>query len=417
MRKLVITSITCVVLLFCAVSAQAASGIANARAMGMAGAHTSMARGYVSPLFNPANLGLPGGGYNGVHLAGVGVSVSNNAFSLDDYNSYTGATLTEADKQKLLNKIPSEGLLLSADAEAMALAASLGNFAVSVTGHGAIEANLGRDAMELILNGNIIGDTIVLDGMYAEGLGYASLNLSYGTELYKAGNRTLATGATVRYIKGLGYEKVTEINGEAVTLGTGFSGLGEIAIQTATGGSGYALDLGAALQLDKNYTVGITFFNFLSHLSWNKDTEEHRYSFSFDTLTVTDFDDEELITSSDTTIELGNFSSNVPSFIKAGIAKTSGKFKWAVDWEQGFSRSAGTTGKPRISAGAETRLLSFFPVRGGFAVGGKQGTTFAGGFGFDAAMFYLDIGAASYNAIAGTSGKGLNLAVNTGIRF
>lgn len=397
--------------------AATAGGLASARAIGMAGAYTSLARGYDCTKFNPANLGFSSHRQNGMEIIGMGVSLSNNSFSLNDYNSYTGATLSESDKQKLLDKIPAEGLKLAADAEATTLAFGMGSFVVSLSGLGAADINMGRAPMELLLNGNTLADTVDLSNMYGEGFGLASLNFSYGRLLYKMGDRQLAVGGTFRYLRGFGYEEVTELNGEAVTLATGFEGEGSLVARTATGGHGFAVDLGAALKINRDYTAGITLNNFLSAVKWNRDTKEHRYEFAFDTLTAANMSNDSIITSSDKTIAINSFTSHLPSSIKAGLARTTGKLIWALDWEQGFRRAVGTSTTPRVSAGGEYRLFRFLPVRLGLAVGGRQGTTYAGGLGLDFASFNLDLAAANYRAIVGSSGKGLNFAVNSGVRF
>ncbi|MEZ5359130.1 MAG: DUF5723 family protein [Candidatus Zixiibacteriota bacterium] len=394
-----------------------ATGLSNARAVGMAGAYSSMARGSECALFNPANLALSSGRSNGIQLIGAGVAISNNSFSLDDYNNYTGATLDDQDKEDLLNKIPIEGLKVSADADVSALAFGAGNLAFSITGMAAAEVNISREVAELLLDGNTIADTIRLDGTYGEGYGIGSANVSYGMRLYNMGDRELAVGATVRYLRGFGYEEITHLNGEAVTLSTGFEGVGSVVSRTSTGGTGYALDLGGSLQLSKSYTVGVTVHNFMSNITWSEQTEEHRYSFEFDTLNVGNMDNDDIITSTDTTVAIENFETSLPSKIRVGLAKTTGSLLWAFDWEQGFKKAAGSSSNPRVSAGAEYRLLSFFPLRAGFGLGGKRGTTYSGGFGIDMSLVYLDFAVANFNAISGSSGKGLNFGFNAGIRF
>jgi len=399
------------------VPSAAATGLTNARAMGMAGAYMSLAKGYQCPSYNPANLGFASQHMNGFQLFGVGVSVSNNSFSLNDYNSYTGATLDEADKTELLDKIPSDGLKLSADAEVGALSIGMGNMALSFSGIGAVEVNMSRDVAELLLKGNTLADTISLDGTYAEGYGLASANLSYGHDIYKNVDRELSVGTTVRYLHGFGYEEVTELNGHAVTLATGFNGAGSMISRTALGGAGYAVDLGAALKLSKSYTIGATWSNFMSRISWSKDTKEHRYSFSFDTLTAANMGKDSIITKHDTTVDIAAFTTHLPSLLRLGLAKTTGRLQWAVDWEQGFKTGAATSSRPRISTGAELRFIPCIPLRVGYALGGKQGTTYAAGTGLDFKFFYIDLAAANYNAISGSAGKGLNVAVASGFRF
>ncbi len=187
--------------------------------------------------------------------------------------------------------------------------------------------------------------------------------------------------------------------------------------RTATGGSGYAVDFGATLQLNKDYTVGVTLFNFFSSMTWDKNTEEHLYEFAFDTMTIINMGDDDIINSSDSTYDVEAFTSELPSTLHAGIAKVTGSFKYAFDWEQGFRDGAGVSTSPRISGGAELRLIGFLPLRAGFGVGGKQGTTYSAGFGLDLSLINIDIAAANYNAISSSAGKGLNLAVGIGLRL
>jgi hypothetical protein len=202
-----------------------------------------------------------------------------------------------------------------------------------------------------------------------------------------------------------------------VTLATGFEGAGNIVTRTASGGTGFSVDLGATVQLNKKYTVGAAIYNFASALRWNKDTEEPHYQFAFDTLTVVNMDNDSLITTVDTVIAIDPFTTDLPSSIRVGMAKTRGQLLWAVDWEQGFKLAAGSSPTPRVSTGLEYRLLGFLPLRAGFGVGGKQGTTYAGGIGLNFSPVDLDVGVANYNAVMGSSGKGLNIAITGGIHF
>lgn len=407
------------VILFVLVTASAAraSGLANARAIGMAGAYTSLAKGYYCPGFNPANLGLASYQMRGLQLFGAGFSIKNNSFSLDDYNTYTGARLNEQEKQELLSKIPSEGLLVSADGELAVLGFGAGQFAVTLSALGAAEVNLGRTAVELLLNGNSFADTIDLSGVYGQGYALGAINFSYGHRLYKDADRQLAAGGTIRYLKGFGYEEITEADGRVVTLESGFDGIGNLVARTASGGAGFAVDLGTTLQINRNYTVGVTIFNFLSAVSWNKNTEGHHFTFTFDSLTASGLSEDSLIVTTDTTFPVGAFTTHLPSTIKAGLAKTAGRLLWAIDWEQGFKTTAGSSSTPRLSAGGEYRLFHFLPLRAGFGMGGKQGATYACGLGLDLTLVHLDLALANFNAISGPSGKGLNFAVNTGMRF
>ena len=92
----------------------AGTGMTSGRSAAMGGAYLSLADGAEAARFNPANLGLVGYQVNTIEILGLGASIGNNSFSLNDYNTDTGAYLTNADKEYILNKIPDDGLTASA---------------------------------------------------------------------------------------------------------------------------------------------------------------------------------------------------------------------------------------------------------------------------------------------------------------
>lgn len=388
----------------------------SARSSAMGGAFTGLAEGVDAAKYNPANLGLDGYRQNGLELASFGASITNNSFTLDDYNTYTGATLSTADKQDIMGKIPTEGLSINADVEVSAMSLALGRFVLSFNGVGSVDINLNRDIIDLILNGNVFADTIDLSGSYSDGLSYGAASLSYGTPIYSNGTRQLAVGATFSYIKGLGVEELVKMEGLAATYVTGFQGQGSAVIRTASGGSGYGLDLGAAFKLNDTYTAGLRFENLLGSINWDQQTEEHGYTFEFDTATIDDFDDD-IMTSNDYSIDVAGFSTRLPASMNVGFAKHGGKFLWAIDWTQGFSSAPGTSTKPRMAVGLEYRLLNFIPVRTGFSTGGGRNTTFSFGSGLKFIGFYMDMAVLTGSSFSVYSAKGLNLAFSTGIQF
>ena len=397
-------------------SSVTASPASSARSVAMGRAQVGLAEGIDAARFNPANLGFVDYRRTGVEVVGFGANISNNSFTLDDYNHYTGAFLTESDKTDILNKIPQEGLTFSGEADLSAMSISLGSFALSVEGYGAAEVNLNRDVIDLLLNGNTIGDSIVFTGSYSEAVGYASVGLSYGRPLYSMGTREISIGATVKYLHGFGVEEILEMEGLATTLATGFEGEGRMIARTASGGSGYAVDLGGAFKIDDSYTAGISIRNFVSNLSWSESPEEHGYIFSFDTVTVDNMN-EDFVVSDDYTRAIESFSTTLPSVMTVGLAQHRGRIMWAVDWEQGFRHGPGASSKPRLAAGLEYVPLPFFPLRTGFSTGGNRTTSFSIGAGIDVTAFYMDFAVVTGSSLSPGSTKGANLALTSGIRF
>ncbi|MEE8405089.1 MAG: DUF5723 family protein, partial [candidate division Zixibacteria bacterium] len=263
-----------------------AGELTSARSVAMGGALTALADGVDAAKFNPANLGLSGYQITSLELISAGINISNNSFTLSDYNNYSGATLSTADKNDIMNKIPKEGLNLRAASEATAMSLSLGKFVFSTSAVAAADINLNRDILELVFFGNTFSDSITVDGSYSDGLVYVQAGLSYGHRIYKAGQREFSIGTTVKYIRGYVVQEMVELSGTAVTLMTGLEGQGRMVARTASGGKGYGLDIGAALKLNQHYTIGLRIENALSKISWNKNAEEHIYDFNLDTLTL-----------------------------------------------------------------------------------------------------------------------------------
>ena len=392
------------------------SNHSTARSVAMGGAYTALARGTDAGKFNPANLGLTDYRQNGIELVGIGVNVSNNAFDLSDYNKYTGALLTDSDKQDILDKIPTDGLKLDVDAQAEALSIATGPYALNISGVGVADINLSKDLFDLAFNGNTFADTIDVTGSYSDVYAYASAGLSYGMAIYGSGTRQLAVGGTFRYIRGIAVEQVVELQGMAATYATGFAGDGRMIVQTATGGRGYALDVGAALQLNSTYTLGARIENLLGSITWDNEPEEHGYIFSFDTMTVDNMD-EDYVVSDDYTKSIGSFTTRLPASLTVGFAKTSGNLLWAVDWRQGLHRKPGQSTTPQISLGLEYYPISFLPLRGGFTAGGNENTSFSFGSGFDFGLYYLDYAIVTGSSFSGYSSRGLNVAISTGFHF
>ncbi len=393
-----------------------AAGQSSARSMAMSEASTGLASDIDAARYNPANLGLDGYRQNGLELVGIGVDIANNAFTLDDYNKYTGSFLTEADKDYLLSHVPRAGLTVVADVEATALAAALGSFVFTTSAVGLADVNLSRDVLDLILNGNSLADTIGLTGSYVDAVAYVASGLSYGVPIYTVGTRQLAVGGTLKLIRGLGVEKLVELNGMVSTLESGLAGNGSLIARTATGGWGYACDVGAAFRINDSYTAGVRVKNLLSSVSWTKRAEEHGYLFSFDTMTVDNMD-EDYVVSEDYRRSIPSFSTSLPSTVNIGLANTSGKLLWAIDVEQGFRRAAGSSSKPRLSAGLEWWPWNCLPLRTGFAAGGNRNTSLSFGTGAHLGPMYIDAAVVTGMMPSPYATKGLNVAFTTGLHF
>lgn len=388
----------------------------SARSLAMGGASLSLANGPVAGRFNPANLALDGFHNTGIEFVGIGARLNNNAFTLADYNKYSGAFLTENDKAYLLGRVPADGLRLKADVAASALTIGWGNVALDLSATAKADINLSKDILDLLLHGNQIADTVDLNGTRADGLSVAAASVSYGMTLVAVGSHQLAIGITGKYLYGLGFQEVTELNGMAVTTSLGFAGNGNLLTRTALGGSGYAADLGAAMKLSPGFVVGARLTNAISSMTWNRQTKEYGYQFSFDTATIENLNSDYVI-SKKINRDIPAFSTTLPRELTVGLAQNHGMLRYAVDWTQGVENRFGVSTNPEISAGVELGLLGFLPIRGGVHTGGKESTQFSGGCGLKFFGFYLDAAVVGGSSLSPESTTGANVAISTGIAF
>ncbi len=408
------TLIAALLLTFCVSGSQATTS--SARSLAMGGAHLSLANGPVAGRFNPANLALQGYRNAGIEFIGVGARLNNNSFNLDDYNKYTGAFLTDQDKAYLLGRVPADGLRFDANVAASAMTIGWGKIAFDFSATATADVNLSKDIVDLILNGNQINDSINLDGTRADGLSIASASLSVGLPLASIGSRQLVAGVTGRYLYGLGYQEVTELNGMAITTSTGFAGAGNLLTRTAMGGRGYAADLGVAMNLSHGMVIGAKVSNVFSSMNWNRDTKEFGYQFSFDTATVENLD-EDYILSEEIERDIPSFTTSLPKQLTVGLAQNRGWLRYAVDWTQGFENRFSVSKNPEIAAGIELRLIGFLPLRAGVQTGGDDNTRFSGGAGIKLFGLYVDAAVVGGSSFSSKSSTGAHVALSTGFAF
>ncbi|MCJ7509110.1 MAG: DUF5723 family protein, partial [candidate division Zixibacteria bacterium] len=186
----------------------------SARSMGMAGSYTVMAKDVEAAFWNPANLGLSTKSGFSLCLFSVSASISNNSFSLGDYNAYVGDFWDDQEKLKILNSIPAEGLKLDIDAGANCLGFSAGNFALTVVGDGWANLKIAKSPFEFLLFGNELNDTVSVSDSKGEAWAITSVNLSYGQAVYRTRDKELSFGLSFKYLIGWLYYRVIESQGD-----------------------------------------------------------------------------------------------------------------------------------------------------------------------------------------------------------
>ncbi|KPL02293.1 MAG: hypothetical protein AMJ73_08920 [candidate division Zixibacteria bacterium SM1_73] len=387
--------------------------LASGRSVGMAGAYTAASKGSESVLWNPANLGFSRGSEKTFNFFSFRININNNSFNWGDYTQYNGQFLTAEDKKNILNSIPSEGFNLKLDANISILRISRGNFAFTLSGKGSSDLLLPKEPVEYLFFGNKFNDTLLIENSDGEAFASFEISLSYGRSIFKLNEKEFFCGGNIRIIRGVVYQKVEKTEGKLLTLETGINGDGDFILKSAQGGKGYALDLGFAMKYKDDWTFGISFFNLLNQIRWNKGTKERGYQFSLDSLLAENFDMDSLVTELSYTKDIDPFATKTPILMRLGLARQGKRLLWTLDLERGFGERMGLSKKLKASLGAEYRVLSWLDILGGISVGGKDGITLANGIGFNLGTYRLDIGLANHKGLWPTKSKGIALAISS----
>jgi hypothetical protein len=226
----------------------------------VAGAYLPLARGTEALWVNPANLALGGPSFSlGLANIGVGGSVLglgvNEAIDLVRNNELAG--------NAILDKIPAAGTQLRGQLFAPLATVQLGRIAVGVGAGAVFDYSLGRDLVDLALNGY---DDTRLDYQVGNTRGrqatYLDVAAGYGT-----GIGPIKLGVTGHYIVPRALDKFRmyeptydivnrQIGIEAYTVGV-------------TGGSGFSLDVGGTMDLGP-VAVSAAVQNIAGSVTWGE---------------------------------------------------------------------------------------------------------------------------------------------------
>jgi hypothetical protein len=412
-----IRHILLLVLILCIVPAISRAGLSSGRSVGMGGAYSTVARGAESAYWNPADLGFTKSPEWNLMILSLGVNVANNSFNLEQYNRYNGTFLSAEDKQTILNLIPDNGFNGSISADLMGLGVSWHNFAFTVSGRGTSELSFPKDPIQTLFFGNEINDTVMLSGSDGDAFASVEFGLSYGRSIWKKTDCELFGGAGIRIIRGMLYQKIKEAEGEVFALETGVEGQSDFLVRSAEGGLGYGIDMGLAMKYKGNWTIGLSCFNVLNHINWNRNTKERVYQVRIDSLLAEDFDSDSLVIEESYSQPIAHFNTHQPIMLQAGVSYQLRKTILSFDLRHGQTSATGQTRKTSASVGAEHQLYHWLNLRGGISLGENYGITIAQGLGFNVGIYQLDLGITNQNGVWPTKSKGVSVAISNQLHF
>ncbi len=398
----------------------------NARSAGMAGANAAIAMDADAMIVNPALLGLESrrDRLSLTLLPNLNLALGNNVLS---FGELAGLISTQAIEPTnvagVLEALPPTGWRFLFDGgTSMALSmpsARTGVFLDAVADTKGLD--LPRDLIALALNGNASVPNVGIDALGgATATAVASLGSSFAFPM----GETSSLGMNLRYLRGLAYGRVREARGTllAVDESGRYSADARLSTEWATGGNGIAADFGAAGRVGDRLRWGAILGN-VGVMSWSR-RDVTTYTLKVEPFSVvdasgsvTDFGAVTRDALKESRTQEGPSEIVLPPYLRLAAAfKPWDPFTLSGELQLGYGDGFGVSRTPELRVGSELRLLDWLPVRGGIALGGDRGLTFATGLGLDMPLFRLDFAMAALNGVGGNA-RGASYTLSNTFKF
>jgi hypothetical protein len=413
------------------------------RAVGLAGAYSTVSRGYACVGWNPANLAFKESGKKThISLGYINLRVQNSVLSIKDLNYYNGRDLERPDPYT--GEIPKEGFLdLFKDdgfrGEAGLslvfpfLSLSRGNWAVTSRLVSAADIMMPYDYADLFVNGNrILKDYDLTIDLNSVVMAVADYSMGFPVDIG-------AVGFSLRYFQGLAYYGFDSDGSSAnfLTDTTSIKAGAEYVTRLMYGGTGGGLDLGFTSVDINGWQFSMALNNLFAQTYWNKPTyarmllgvdedriyQSKKYSYNLKEITPMDFfgdstdvmptfdeiymTDESRLDAPDGTVKI-----RYPAWIRFGLRRQlNPEVIWVSDFSASFHNVFFARDAWLWSNGIEIVRSRSFPVRAGLAWGGKNNKHISFGFSVKTWILNLDFAMALHNGFSLQTAKGFEFAM------
>lgn len=416
-----------------------------AQLCGLDGAFAPAASGPNAAAFNPALLGaapheashegapagaparMPAGWQ--VELFGLEAGVGNESLTLRQYAGLNGAFWDENDKDQVLASIEGDQLDVRGAAQARVAGVSWGRWAFGTRTRAEGRIAIPKQAVELMLQGNTVGETFSVEGAAGEAVAFTEYRIGAAVRLRElvgedgllarwfgeapegvpgASLRDWRAGLTLKMIQAWHYAGILEAEGGITTTDEVLYGDGSLRSVTARGGRGWGADLGCAGPLGEAWSASLVVADLLSRVTFTDRIEERLDTFDVSGLTIGD-EGEAVVTSETVTVALSAWEVALPARFSLGFvhhgesALTSVRIDLAAEDRLGASRS------PRVGAGYARHLRDWLVVRGTVSVGGLDRASLGGELGLGLGRLQWDAGIRSWGSLNPWDSRGLGL--------
>jgi hypothetical protein len=376
-------------------------------------------RGPRSALENPALLAEQTSTPFGFEIAGVGVTASNNSFSVKFWNSrIAGDEFWDAsDTKAILKRIPASGFALQADVDVPVLGVRYRNFAFNVVALAAAHANVPKSVAEIALAGSRLDTEYSLEDLIGESLAFSDASLAYGQVIPQDYLPEVSAGVAVHYYRGLVYTDTRNSTAGFVVTDQVISGSGQFQNIVAKDGSGLGADLGLAATLspDGKWKAGLCVQRIGACMSWHvNETQTAHFSTNMDGVNIDSLDKDgyadRALVHSDTTLKGGTTRLILPMTVRM-----TGEYQAFEHLRVAGIIDALTSDSPLGEAGMEAGVASEYEplrwvvVHGGILFGGDHGSLFSIGTGLRFRNYEMDLNFSSAGGL-GTYAHGAGVA-------
>lgn len=329
-----------------------------------------------------------------VQFLSLDAGMANNAFTFAQYNRYSGAYLTESDKQELLNSIPGNGCRLNTQLNATPLVFSAFNTGLTVTTLAGTELLLPRDLFDLALEGNQLGRQYSVTNLDVSGLAYSDINIAFGLPV----NSRLALGLGISYLRGLGIIQTLSSSGYLITTPSAINSEAVARYRWATGGNGWGLSLGASCELATStgllsrcpLHIGIALRNLSPGISWRTGIQTGSLRIALDSFSIARIHHPDLVTFESAQQPDAPFRSPVPGWFLLGTGwQPLPRLNLELYLLTATCNTPLSSTRPEAHIAAEYWLFPWGAIDLGTAVGGKTRSTARAGITFRLGSFQL----------------------------
>lgn len=335
----------------------------SAKSIFFADSYMLRANGVEANYWNPARIDKDVDSGLWFPLLNTGISISNNALSLDKYNFFVSQdSLDTRDKEKLLKGMKGK-LALNAEASISTFGYTSGFVAFSSANHLYAKARAQEDFLRLALYGNNKDEyRFGIGSNGVEALSYSDFTLGLGGFKIPYLDRyvpDIYVGASFSGLIGIGSVETQKF--DAVLTNNTESGLSvdvEAQARYALMGAGFKSMLGMYSEVIPNLEIGFTLDNIGGKINWLGDSSEEYFSIKADSIYALDAENEEIFEEEQESRPLKGFESKLSPEMRLAAKYSIANAIFSLDYVQGFEYSAITSTIPRISA-----AVSYSPIR------------------------------------------------------